>query len=168
MNEHIIGCELQLPYPPVKTDGKNLYYASLLTNDFGGVVSEMSTSLAYVFQSFVTANTKVSDTIKCIALVEMRHLGLIGELINAYGGNPRYAVQSGSKCNFWNAQYIGYETNPKLYLKENIVNEKASIANYNIRINQISDRSVHDLLARIILDEENHVNILNGLLEEFY
>ena len=168
MNEHLISCELQLPYPPVRTDGNNLYYASLLTNDYAGVVSEMSASLVYMFQYFVTSNEKISDTLKRIAQVEMRHLALIGELIDAYGGNPRYAVQSGSKCNFWNAQYIGYETNPKLFIKENIVNEKAAISNYNIRMNQISDRHVHELLERIILDEENHVKVFSTLLEEFY
>ena len=168
MNEHMICCELQLPYPPIRTDGKNLYYASLLTNDYAGVVSEMSTSLVYMFQHFVTAKQKISDTLKCIAQVEMRHFGLIGELIGAYGGNPRYSVQSGSKSNFWNAQNIGYETNPKLFLKENIVNEKASIVNYNIRMNQINDKHVHVLLERIILDEQNHIKVFNTLLEGLY
>ncbi len=168
MNEHMRSCELPIPYPPLKIDGKNLYYASLLTNDFAGAVSEMSAVTAYSFQHFVTYNQKISETIKCISLVEMRHLAFIGKLISSYGGNPRLAVQAGCKSTFWNAQYISYETNPKCYLKENIVNEKAAIASYNNRINQISDKAVQELLKRIILDEENHISLFTDLLEEFY
>lgn len=168
MNENIASCELDIPYPPLQTDGKNLYYASLLTNDYAGVVSEMSAVTGYMFQHLVTANKKISGTIKCISRVEMRHLGFIGELINLFGGNPRIAVQSGCKSTYWNAQYISYETNPKCFLKENIANEKAAIANYNIRTNQISDSSVQSILERIIQDEENHIRLFSALLEEFY
>jgi len=63
MNEHIAGCELEIPYPPLQTDGKDLYYASLLTNDYAGVVSEMSAVTGYMFQQFVTSNKKIVDTI---------------------------------------------------------------------------------------------------------
>ena len=168
MNEHMSVCELAIPYPPLQIDGKNLYYASLLTNDYAGVVSEMSAVTGYVFQHLITANQKISDTIRCISHVEMRHLGFIGELINLLGGKPRFAVQLGCKSAFWNAQYISYETNPKYFLKENIANEKAAIENYYIRITQINDQSVQSVLSRIILDEENHIRLFNALLEEFY
>ncbi len=162
------SCELPIPYPPLKTNGKNLYYATLLTNDFAGAISEMSAVTAYSFQHLVTNIHKISETIKCISLIEMRHLEIIGKLISNYGGNPRLAVQAGYKSTYWNAQYISYETNPKHYLKENIVNEKVAIASYNNRISQISDRSVQELLERIILDEENHIRLFTDLLEEFY
>lgn len=168
MNEHMFNCELPVPYPSVQTEGKNLYYASLLTNDYAGVVSEMSAVTGYMYQHFITSNAKIADTLKCISVVEMRHLGFIGELITAFGGNPRIAVQSGCKSTYWNAQYISYETNPKCYLKENIANERVAIANYNIRMNQICDRFVQALLERIILDEENHIKLFSALLDEFY
>lgn len=74
MNEHGFECELATPYPPLQIEGKNLYYASLLTNDFAGVVSEMSAITGYVFQSLVTANPKISSMVHCISIIEMRHL----------------------------------------------------------------------------------------------
>lgn len=168
MNEHMSNCELPVPYPSVQTAGKNLYYASLLTNDYAGVVSEMSAVTGYMYQHFITSNAKIAHMLKCISIVEMRHLSFIGELITAFGGNPRIAVQSGCKSTYWNAQYISYETNPKCYLKENIANERAAIANYNIRMNQISDSFAKALLERIILDEENHIRLFSALLDEFY
>lgn len=168
MNEHGFECELATPYPPLQIEEKNLYYASLLTNDFAGVVSEMSAITGYVFQSLVTANPKISSMVHCISIIEMRHLRYIGELIELLGGKPRLAVQSGCKGSFWNAQYLSYETNPKYFLKENIANEKAAIANYYIRISQIGDKFVQSILNRIILDEENHIRLFNALLDEFY
>ena len=168
MNEHRHGCELDIPYPPIQVDVKNLYYASLLTNDYAGVISEMSAVTVYVFQSLITSNKNIADTIRCISRVEMRHLGFIGELIELLGGKPRYAVQSGCKSSFWNAQFISYEANPKYFLKENIASEKAAINNYSIRINQINDKSVQAVLGRIILDEENRIRIFNALIDEFY
>lgn len=168
MNETMRSCELRLPYPPAETQGKNLYYASLLTNDFAGIVSEMSAVTAYVFQHLATPNKKIADVLECISIVEMRHLGFIATLINAFGGKPRFAVQSGAKCCFWSAQSISYETNPRCYLKENIANERAAIANYKTRIKQISDSKVQALLSRIIQDEEHHIGLFTALLEEFY
>ncbi len=168
MNEHMSSCELLVPYPLVRTEGKNLYYASLLTNDYAGIVSEMSAVTGYMFQHLSSTNAKISNTLKCISIVEMRHLGIIGKLITAFGGNPRIAVQSGCKSTFWNAQYINYETNPRFFLKEDIANERAAIANYNIRINQLSDNYVKAVLERIILDEENHIRLFRALLDEFY
>jgi len=164
----MMSCELTIPYPTVQTNGKNLYYASLLTNDYAGIVSEMSAVSVYIFQNIVTTNQRIADTLKCISLVEMRHFGYIGKLIEAFGGNPRLAVQSGCKCIFWNSQYLSYETNSKCYLKENIACEKAAIANYKTRITQISDKNVQVLLERIIMDEENHIRLFEALLEEFY
>lgn len=168
MNDCIRCCELNIPYPQVLTGGKNLFYASLLTNDYAGTVSEMSAVTQYIFQHIVTANRKIADTVKCISLVEMRHLEIISEIIHDFGGNPRFAVQYGCNAAFWSAQYIGYDTDPRSYLKENIANENAAIASYNTRISQINDIYVQKILERIILDEQNHIRLFSSLLQEFY
>jgi Mn-containing catalase len=160
-------CELNIPYPQAVTKGKNLYYASLLTNDYAGTVSEMSAVTKYVFQHMVTPNKKISDTVRCISIVEMKHLEIIGEIIHNFGGNPRFAVQYGCNAAFWSAQYVSYGTDPRSYLRENIAEERAAIASYGARINQINDIYVQKMLERIILDEENHIRIFTDLLEEF-
>jgi len=167
MSDNMRNCELNIPYPVVKTEGKNLYFAALLTNDYAGVISEMSAVTKYVYQQIVTSNKKIADTIGCISIVEMRHMEILGEIIRDFGGNPRLAVQSGCSPVFWNAQNIGYDTNPRTYLKDNIANEKAAIASYNNRINQINDIYVKKVLERIILDENNHILQFCTLIEEY-
>lgn len=168
MSDYMKSCELNIPYPPVKTGGKNLFFASLLTNDYAGAISEMSAVSKYMFQRIVTSNKKIADTLNCISIVEMRHMEFLGEIIRDFGGNPRLAVQSGCNTAFWNAQYVCYDTDPRTYLKDNIANERAAIASYNTRIKQINDISVQKVLERIILDEEKHIKLFNALLDEYF
>lgn len=161
------GCELSIPYPPTQVSGKNQYFAALLTNDYSGIVSELSAVTTYSFQQFISKAKKLEETLRCISLVEMRHLAILGKLINQLGGNPRFAVQSGSNCIFWNAQNISYESNPRVFLRQNITNEKAAINSYRLRIRQINDPHIRAIIERIILDEERHITLFSALLEEF-
>ena len=166
MNERSISQHLSIPYPPIKIESKNMYYASLLTSDFAGTISEMSAVSLYTYQQIITSNKKFSAVIREISRTEMHHMEILGELICLLGGNPRIAVQSGCNSIFWSAQYISYETNPNVFLKENVTAEMSAIANYKSRINQISDPFIQKILNRIILDEENHIKLFNGLIKE--
>ena len=166
MSVYSAVCNLSVPYPPIKTNGKNMYYASLLTSDFAGTTSEMSAFSEYTYQQIISSKPKVSNILHGISKIELYHMQTLGELIILLGGNPRLAVQSGCNCIFWNAQNISYESNPKIFLKDNISAEKATIANYRTRINQINDINVKRILERIILDEEHHVKLFSILLKE--
>lgn len=157
---------LDVPYPPAKAAGYNIFYASLLTNDFAGPVSELSAVTDYTFQSLVSPDQQAAALVAGIAKIEMHHLQLIGQLIVSLGGYPRYAVQSGCGTSFWNGQLIGYAPNPRDFLHENIANEKAAILNYTHRIGQIEDEGVRAVLRRIILDEEHHIDLYGQLLAE--
>lgn len=165
MNEQN-GIELNIPYPPAKADGVNIYFASLLTNDFAGPVGELSAVTDYTFQALVTPDQSIASLVSGISKVEMHHLQLIGQLIVSLGGNPRFAVQNGCGTCFWNGQLIGYATNPRDYLREDIKNEKATIENYRNRIEQISDNGVRAVLERIIKDEEHHIDLYGQALAQ--
>ena len=165
MNEEL-KIPLDVPYPPAKADGYNIFYASLLTNDLAGSVSELSAVTQYTFQSLASKDEKAAALVGGIAKIEMHHLQLIGQLITSLGGIPRYAVQNGCGTSFWNGQLIGYDTSARDFLREDITNEKAAIANYTHRIGQIEDSGVRAVLRRIILDEEHHIDLYGPLLAE--
>ena len=162
------GCELSIPYPPIQVSGKSQYFAALLTNDYAGVVSELSAATTYSFQRFVSKGEGLGETLHCISIVEMRHLAILGRLVALLGGNPRFAVQSGTNCIFWNAQNICYENRPRLYLKQNITTEQAAIDSYRLRLRQISDPHIRAIIERIILDEERHIELFSALLNEYH
>lgn len=159
-------CRLDVPYPEVAVEGRNISYAALLTNDLAGQVSEMTAVTQYVYQHMITMNERISETLMCISIVEMKHLEMIGEMIFDLGGNPEYAVRTGRGSYFWNARYVDYDQDPKRYLKINIAGEQAAIANYRKRIEQINDQYVRAVLERIILDEKYHIDIFGDLLAE--
>ncbi|NCC68779.1 MAG: bacterioferritin [Clostridia bacterium] len=165
MNE-AYNCYLDIPYPTVTTQGRNTAYAALLSNDLAGQVSEMTAVTQYIFQHVISVNEKISKVMQCISIVEMRHYEFLSELIRDFGGNPKIAVQNGCSQVFWNAQYVDYCCDPKIFLKNNITAETAAITNYTRRIGQICDNSARAVLERIILDEEHHRKIFYELLAE--
>ncbi|NLH00378.1 MAG: rubrerythrin family protein [Clostridiales bacterium] len=160
-------CELRIPYPPPKAEKKNILYASLLTNDYAGIISEMSAVSVYTYQHIATPYGRISEVLRCISAVEMRHMKMLGSLIVSLGGNPRIAVKLGRGYNYWSSQCISYETNPRIYLREDLACERAAITSYKLRITQIDDNAVRKVLERIILDEERHVELLTALCNEF-
>lgn len=158
-------CELSTPYPPIRVSGKNQYFGALLTNDYSGIVSELSAVATYSFQQLISKNKALEETLRCISIVEMRHLTILGRLIALLGGIPRFAVQCGGKGIFWNTQNICYESKPKLFLRQNIAMEQASIDSYRLRLRQINDPHICVIIQRIILDEERHLALFSALLE---
>lgn len=94
----------------------------------------------------------------------MQHYELIGHLITAFGGCPRLAVQNGCSLRYWSGQNASYEVDPACFLPLNIKSERTAIENYRERISQIDDPSAIKILERIILDEQNHIEIFNSFL----
>lgn len=164
MNQNANCCRLDIPYPPIKTEGECLSAAALLSNDLAGQVSEMSAINTYVFQHMICCDESLANALKCISMVEMHHFEMIGELIVCFGGCPRQGVQCGCGIKYWSAQNLCWEADPACFLSENIKNERAAIANYTARITQINDACVKRVLERIILDEEHHIEIFNSFL----
>lgn len=167
MNQNDNNCRLDIPYPPVKTQGECLSYAALLSNDFGGQVSEMSAITAYTFQHMVAKDSSLANALSCISMVEMHHYEMIGELIVCFGGCPRLGSQSGCGIKYWSAHNLSWETDPVTFLRENIRNEQAAIACYTARIAQLDDPFAKQVIERIILDEKHHIEIFNSFLDRY-
>ena len=165
MNEN--SCKLDLPYPPVRTDGKNPRAVGLLSADLAGQVSEMSAITSYIFQHMIVDDRELSCALECISMVEMHHYELIGELIVAFGGCPWLAVQSGGGRRYWTGRFVSCQTEPVSILKVNIQNERAAINNYTAQIAQINDMGMQRVLERIILDEQHHIEIFTRFLERY-
>ncbi len=160
------NCELNIAYPPVKTEGRNLRYAAILSQDFAGVVSEMTAITQYLYQHLIisSSNKELASALECIAVVEMHHLEMIGELITDLGGDPQFRVMGGKNRAYWSGRYPLYLQNPRRFLMENIKAEQQAIRTYRVNISQIDDMFVKKVLERIILDEENHIKIFEGFL----
>lgn len=160
---------LDLPYPATQVREKNQAYANLLSLDYCGSVSEMSAITQYINNENRLSCEKcpVAKTILGIAMAEMIHLQKLGELIFLLGGRIDFtAKQQNGRQRMWTPEYLTIPENARKMLLADIEAEKAAIHQYRMHIKMIKDDFVNAVLARIILDEEYHVMLLQIMIKE--
>ena len=160
---------LELPYPPIQVRCRNQDYADLLSFDYCGSVSELSAITQYINNEnrLCQENCRLAKTLLEIAVAEMMHLQKLGELIQLLGGEVDFnAKRPDGKQTMWTPSCLKLSQNAKKMLCADIEAEKEAIAQYRAHISRIGDEYVNAVLRRIIKDEEYHIILLQGLLEE--
>ena len=141
---------------------QNLKYANLLYDNFAGSDGELTAVTQYIYEHIeLNRYESFSKILLSIAIEEMKHLQLIGELIRRLG-KKAYFIDK--KQSAWNTENIKYHFN-NIYdmLMYNIESEKKAILGYKEAIKYTQNKSIKDLLERIILDEQTHLEIFNRL-----
>jgi bacterioferritin len=153
-----------LPYPEINCKDKNKSYASLIQINYAGAISELTSINQYIYHSLAMFEKfeDIACCLKNIAKVEMEHLEILGKLIIALGGNPRFEINKGH----WSPKFIEYGSNFPSMLHEDIDGEKAAIRQYRRTIELIKDENITEVLERIVKDEEIHIKTLVLLYNE--
>lgn len=141
---------------------QNIRYANLLYNSFAGDRGELTAVTQYIYEHIELKRfDNFSKIMLNIAIEEMRHLELLGDLIKKLGKKPYYI--SSNECE-WSTKNLKYHFN-SIYemLTFNIESEKNAIEDYRKAIKYTQNKSIKDLLERIILDEQTHLEIFNRL-----
>lgn len=159
---------VDLPYPPIEISEKNQTYASLLSVDYCGSVSELSAITQYINNETRLSHEKCSmaRTLLGIAMAEMMHLQKLGELIVLLGGNVDFVARNNGRQKMWTPEYLNLPENTKKMLSADVEAEKAAINQYRMHIGMIRDDCVDKVLLRIIMDEEYHIMLLQTLMKE--
>lgn len=154
------------PYPPIKVEEKNENYARLLLKNFAGEISEDTAIHLYIYQTLILKddNKDLADTLKRIAIVEMHHLDMLGEVIKLLGVKPVYGTMIDNYFKPWSGAYVDYTIGLKEMLNIDIENEETAIRNYQKSIELIEDKYIRKLLERIIEDEMLHIKIFKSFL----
>lgn len=162
-------CRAPSPYPEVKVEVPNVYYARLLMEDHAGLVSELSAITQYLYhhQLLMPKYRDVAELLDCIAQVEMKHMELLGEAIVKLGGRPKYGVKQTGGIRWWKGEDIYYGYDLCDMLSADIEGEKEAIAQYQKHIEMIDDRFIKKLLARIIEDEREHIRLLKEKFNKY-
>jgi Mn-containing catalase len=156
---------VDLPYPEVKVEQKNIYYANILLQDYAGEVSEFTAVSLYIYQHFVS-DERYKDYAKVIgdiSIAEMKHLELLGETIKLLGVKPIFTSSVCPCGQMWTANYVNFDTCIKEMLLEDIRAETKAIESYEKHLCLINDKYIKKLLERIILDEKLHLKIFKEL-----
>ena len=154
------------PYPEVKVAGKNPYYAQLLLDDYAGKVSETTAIMQYVHHHMemeaMPGWQEAADLEEGVSIVEMEHLEMLGETIILLGGIPRYCDGQQQP---WGPHYVEYlDFDPCAQLRADISAEQIAIQQYTAHMRMIQDPNIQALLARIIKDEEYHIQLFSEQL----
>lgn len=137
-------------------------YANLLYDSFAGRDGELTTVAQYTYEHIeLKKYENFSKILFSIAIEEMNHLNMIGDLIKKLGKKAYFINEE--QC-FWSTENVKYHFN-NIYdmLTYNIECEKKAIIKYKECIKIIQNKSVQELLERIILDEKTHLEIFNRL-----
>lgn len=157
------------PYPEVKVLKPSVYYASLLMDDYAGLISEFTAISQYLYHYFFfkDIDKDLGELLEHVAITEMLHMEIIADTIKKLGGNPIIAGSYSTCGNFWNGSFIYYGVELCERLKADIDSEYKAIREYEKHISMISDPYVQTILRRIILDEKVHIRLFNEALLKF-
>ena len=160
---------VDIPYPKIQVERPNIEYAKVLSNIYAGEISEESCISLYIFEHISLFDTyqEYAEVLKKIAIVEMHHLEMLGELIDLLGMKPVFMSYDKLKKELipWNACYINYDTNIKDIIDLDIQAEENAIACYRHILTIIKDKYITQIIKRIIMDEELHLSIFKSFKE---
>lgn len=154
-----------LPYPDLRIYSRSRTDVLALTDDYAGRESETTAIMQYAYQSYILKEKfpELSLVLEKIAVVEMSHHEMLAEAIVQSGGDP---VIAGRHC-FWSGSSVNYAGNVCDILKADLEGELGAIRNYKRTIAALENKSIIELIERIIVDEEIHVKIFEKLIEEY-
>lgn len=154
-----------LPYPEVTPSERDINEIKLLMPVYGGRESETTAVMNYIYYSYVSKEKypELSKCFECIGITEMKHHELLGTAVAALGGTPYI----GGNYNYWQGNYVNYAKDPVLMIKTAINAEKQAISDYKTVVARSRNDEVKEMIKRIIIDEELHIEILTELLNTY-
>lgn len=160
------------PYPSLENIIPNAKDARILLEDYAGLVSELTATTQYVYHQMMVKNQdlkEVADAILGIAIIEMRHLNILGDTLIKLGEDPKFMNPIERTCNknkWWTGGLVCYLKEVEAILKQDIKYEIETIKNYEKHAKEVSQQAVSDVLLRIVEDEKLHIEIFTNLLEK--
>lgn len=162
MDFNDIKVRIDKPYPEITCASDSPMTVGILKNLAFSRASELSAILQYIYQSVIAdkSMSEVADILEEIGIVEMTHMDMLMHAIVDFGGLPKYEDAQGYTFNA-NCVYTG--TKLKDMLDQNINGEKYAIEQYREAMKRVKNESLIALFARIIEDEERHIEIFKKL-----
>lgn len=161
-----VGYVLTAPWPQVGPQSGNRGMVRNLFSVYAGPRGELSAAAQYFYNSLLTAaeqRTDLSELFACVSHSEMLHLQKLGELILAYGGDPRLLSYRGGQPVWWSGGNLRYVNDPARMLREAIAGEREAIATYRALAMQMTPEP-RALIERIIADERHHLELFERAL----
>ena len=159
--EKILQKNKNIPYPEVPRLYPNKRYCNLIYDSLGGEKGELTAITQYSYQYIVLKDNKaISPILKQIAIEEMKHLEILGNIIVNLGEKPIY---SNSKGKLWMTENVTYNDNLKEMIDLNIKAEEQAVLGYKNILRYTNNIALRRLYERIILDETTHLEVFKSI-----
>lgn len=157
-------------YPEITAGVQNIRIARALAANVASTQGEDAAIHRYLYQHWRFAQKQEAFTqcIKKIAIVEMHHLDIFGELIRQLGGDPRFCHYAAGRCLPFYTGCLTYPRRLEHAVAANLAAEKHTYATYlrQAKTFRQSAPCVADILERIAQDEKLHIEIFQRWLNQ--
>lgn len=156
------------PYPSLTSLTADPVSVRVISTAYATPAGELNAILQYIYHSFnfAAAGDKVrADLLKSIAIAEMKHLDLLGTALINLGAQPVYSYFPPAKYNFYTTKFVAYSRSLRNMIEDDIMGEKHAIYGYERMLPRLKNRTLHELIERIIEDEKLHVAALKNSLD---
>lgn len=161
---------LNEPFPTTDDICPDALSLRIISPAYASSTGELNAVLQYIYHSFFFESkgySEIANTLKSIAVAEMYHLEILGKTILALGSAPVFSQYPPGSFNFYSAKYVAYSGSLKTMLEDDILGERQAIAGYKRIHNCLKNEQVRMIVARILQDEELHLETLEKLLRTF-
>ena len=160
--------DLDQPYPPIAVQKVRRDYGYAMLSNIGSETSEMSAVSRY-FYSSVVLNEEYQECAQClrrISIVEMHHLHIFASLSLQLGVDPRLWSLRRQRPVYWSPAYNKYPREIRNILEISIREEEETVRKYTAQLKSIQDENIRENLSRIVLDEQQHIKILQEMRDQ--
>lgn len=162
--EKMLQNNQKIPYPNIPKVYYDPKYAQMLYDDYAGSLGELTAITQYIYQHICTQDEDVKKILKKIAIEEMRHLEILGEILKKFNKDPRYIDSNENK---WCSKNVKYEFNDfKQMINHNIHSEEVAIQGYRRLSMYTRNFGLRKIFERIILDEKTHREIFIKMIKD--
>lgn len=157
-----IKVRMDAEYPEIVNADNNPKTVLVIKDLLSSRQGEITAIMQYFYQSRIANNVEdeISRILEEISVVEMGHMELLMNAIIDFGGTPFY---NNSRNQPFNTTYVNYTTKLKDMLDADILGEQTAIRDYTNAQQLVSNESLKKLFARIIEDEQLHLQIFKRL-----
>lgn len=163
---------LDLPYPPLDCIGCDPLSARIIFPAYATAHGELTAVLQYIYHSFrfgCLEDRQTAETLVGIAVAEMRHFDILGEMLLRLGVDPVYTTNlPGTPFNFYSASAVSYSKTAKKMLMDDLSGELCAVQTYGRMLSCLCNEDVAAVIARIKMDEELHVQVLKERMNALF
>lgn len=160
-----LPCRAARPYPSAAIPVQDKRTAQLLLDAFAdGGNAEFTAIAQYIHHHMTIEQHDVAQIELCISMIEMKHLEMLGEMIESLGGDPRYWR---TNKHYWSGGNVGYGDTLCEKLALDIFSEQEAIAGYEALLRMIDIPQVRAVIQRIIEDELMHLHFFTEAYQKY-